>query len=281
MNCPKCGNRLLGGYSCIVCGRIFHKSCLKKYWKVSREPVGVCQDESIIKIGSMIGLRNAMNETYYDFVQNHVHSNIDKYELMRSIGQDIQQLKRAESVTDYIERSIIEMGEKRYFQNLISQSREFQTEYEKDMAIKIKNISPPSLSKSSTSQQLEKKSDVSGDGVRCSYCGAENANGNLFCPHCGKQNALMDMAGSNPSQLKSQTKCCYCGAENLAGLKYCGECGEKLAITSEKIIRAFETDKTQSSTMQSLNTMENKFCRYCGKAIKMDSAFCEFCGKAL
>jgi hypothetical protein len=264
-----------------MCGRIFHKSCLKKYWKVGREPVGTCQDESINKIGSMIGLHNAMNETYYDFIQNHIHSNIDKYELMRSIGQDIQQLKRAESVSDYIERSIKEIGEMRYFQHLISKSKEFQATYEKDMAANIKNISSPSLPKSSTSQLVEKKSNVSSDGVRCSYCGAENADGNLFCPHCGNPIVLIDMAGSDSSHLKSQIKCCHCGVENPAGLKYCGKCGEKLAIASEKIIHALNTDKTQSSTIQSLNTMENKFCRYCGKTIKMDSAFCEFCGKAL
>lgn len=85
---------------------------------------------------------------------------------------------------------------------------------------------------------------------RCSYCGAQNEDDNLFCTECGKE-------------LPKGFVCPSCGTCLDAGDKFCSNCGKKI---EEQVVPD-----------DSLSLLRK--CSNCGTVLDEDDMFCSSCGK--
>lgn len=85
---------------------------------------------------------------------------------------------------------------------------------------------------------------------RCSYCGAQNEDENLFCTECGKE-------------LPKGFVCPSCGTNLDAGDIFCSNCGKRIEEQSElDIIQALQ-----------------KRCANCGTLLEEDDICCPNCGE--
>lgn len=94
---------------------------------------------------------------------------------------------------------------------------------------------------------------------KCPSCGADVAQGVLFCNNCG---AKMPPASVRSTVKVQSGRCPTCGAAVAPGNMFCNSCGTKLPADAAPV-------------------PETKTCPTCGAILDADAAFCFSCGARL
>ena len=98
-------------------------------------------------------------------------------------------------------------------------------------------------------------------GIECPHCGASVNEGDVFCTECGKR---IDEVPQATSSEPTKPKCPHCGALINEGDIFCMECGKKI-------------DEVQTEKQDEV--VATKECPHCGATIREDAYFCPNCDK--
>ena len=101
--------------------------------------------------------------------------------------------------------------------------------------------------------------------MKCPKCGADNADGKLFCGDCGSELKKSPIKTTESSGTRG---CVSCGRPidwNAKFCKYCGHAYEEGATGAPK------SDNSPAGG-------QNRTCVRCGRIIDWDANFCQYCG---
>jgi len=101
--------------------------------------------------------------------------------------------------------------------------------------------------------------------MKCPKCGADNADGKLFCGDCGSELKKSPIKTTESSGTRG---CVSCGRpidQNAKFCKYCGHAYEEGATGAPK------SDNSSAGG-------QNRICVGCGRTIDWDANFCQYCG---